>query len=185
MKKKTTLALLACLALCVILAGCRRSTVAQLGDALDNWQVGANETAIEAEDIVYHDSPADVSDAVAFTITAWPDNSALELDTVCTASSFAQLDYFAGDERRVALRVAPQDAKGLLASYREGHHAAQPATITVDGTEVALKAGDTGCALAYWTKDGFQYALHANRLNAPLTEEEIAQFVRTMAAAMA
>lgn len=176
--RKWTMLLAALLAV-LMLAGCKRSDVAQnFGQGLEIWRPDKqrDDSLHGASDIVEYDTP-EFGDTLGFGMTAWPDDDALSIRACYAIDEFGQVEYVTADDWILVLRVAPVPT-ALAALYNEAHgHERQQHE--VDGVDVAQSlSAEEGCALASWKKDDFTYTLHSNKKQGRVPDEIVDRLVQ-------
>lgn len=172
MQKRFALALAAVLLLA--LAGCHRSEVVQVGDALDHWQQTPSVPSIAQVDIQTYDEP-DFTDTLGFRAVLMPDDYTAEKLFVLDGW-YAQVEFRTADERPLTVRVAAEGHLPLTTTFAESH-ALEGEVFTFGGVEVSTHSATEGCFIATWKRDGFAYLLHSNRLHGVPPEADIAAIV--------
>lgn len=149
------------LAAVLLLAGCKRSAVAQnVGPALDEWQAeGQEQEKNEPSDIVTLQNN-DFSAELGFVVEGLPVGDGLSANKFFAIDGwFAQIEFERSGEGVLVLRVARTTSRPLRSTYSE-NHSAQRLDREIDGIEVVVGASSKGCAMIAWQRGDFQYSVH-------------------------
>ncbi len=180
--KKSWAGIMALGLLLCLLAGCKTSGIGEnINSTIADWQPESTvEGHKEPSEIVPLDSP-DFTDPLGFSLTSYPDEDGLHPYKFFAIDQwFAQVEYQAGEERTLVLRIASLQREPLTSTYKERHNA-KAEEREVDGTPVRVRLSSGGCTAVSWERDNFQFLLHSNRRYAQLTDEEIETMVKGLA----
>lgn len=174
----------ALLAVAVLLAGCGRSKVAQVGGVLDEWRYHEPEmpaTSVEPVEYVPMETP-DFTELLGFRMMGMPSAEAYVPEKFFVLDGwYAQMEFRTGDERLLVVRVAATGAGSLVATYPEGHHQSGE-TLQAEGIEVTVRSDTAGCGMAAWQRDGYDFLLHSGKLYGPPPTADIQAMVKGLVA---
>lgn len=177
MKRFFVLSLAVVLAV-IVLAGCQRSDVAtNFGDAVIEWK--KNEGKKQSNTIIDNYPDGDMGASLGFDVVNYPSSAAMTPDMFFAIDNWvAQIQYKASGGRDIVVRAARDDARtrNLRYLYAEAHDAEEDIE-RIDGVEVTVGLDEQGCTLVNWQRGGYQYTVHSNERQDPLSDAEIEAFV--------
>ncbi|MDL2219974.1 hypothetical protein LJC04_06585 [Ruminococcaceae bacterium OttesenSCG-928-O06] len=167
----------------VLLAGCKRSNIAQnFGAAIEDWAPAQTDDAKKNPSDIVALEDADFSEELGFTLAAFPSSDGLVPYRFYAIDGWlAQVEYQAPEERVLVLRIARTRSTSLFSTYEEPHYASDE-TILMGDTEVRLQTSADGCAMATWKRGDFQYLLHSNKRQGMFAAGEVERMVQTLRA---
>lgn len=173
--------LITALALCLLAAGCAKANPAgeNFADVVTDWQPESRREGYgEPSDITTYDAPGFAKE-LGFVVTDYPDDDALHpFKFFAIDYWFCQMEYQTEDERVLVLRIAREDAGGKRLADTYHDHYSHVETTEVDGVSLRVANGESGCTLASWVKNGFQYIVHSTHLQDAPAQGEIETLVR-------
>lgn len=174
--KKAMVIALALLAI-LIMGGCTRSELGNMGQTLDNW---ANPPES------YVPQPVEIKE---YTDAGFAEDLGIELSTLPDAATYrankffvlddwyGQIEFTSASNLSLNVRLAQVGGKMLDTTYAESHiHDIE--TQEIDGLEVKTATAQEGCALVSWERDGILYVLHSNQMQGVPPQADIEAMVK-------